>query len=194
MLSLSQKSVREDFARSRARSRFGFTFIEVVMGITVLTLTAGVVLYGLNQLNYQASVNRLYTAAQTLAQNQIDLILTMGPYDPATDKYPLPAHCGVSSSTNTILRTDVTKYYWDPAPAANVCPMSTAEKKITIYKDPMNNNKIVEGTIETTVKTTPFVDTTGATLDVRQATVKVIYTFRRRNYTVAMDTMRTSDK
>lgn len=163
------------------------------MGITVLSLTAGVVLYGLNQLNYQASVNRLYTAAQTLAQNQIDLILTMGPYDPAQNKYPLPANCGTSSSTNTILRTDVEKYYWDPAPAAGVCPMSTALKKITIYKDPMNGNKIVEGTIETTVATTPFT-VGGTSLDVRQATVKVKYTFRRRDYTVVMDTMRTSDK
>ena len=193
MLSFSQETVRENFAARRARSRFGFTFVEVVMGITVLSLTAGVVLYGLNQLNYQASVNRLYTAAQTLAQNQIDLILTMGPYDPAQEKYPLPANCGASSSTNTILRTDVQKYYWDPAPAAGVCPMSTTLKNIPIYKDPMNGNKIVEGTIETTVITTPFT-VSGTSLDVRQATVRVKYTFRRRNYAVVMDTMRTSDK
>lgn len=185
-------SPRSRAAATRRLRCAGFTFVEVVVGITLLSLGAGTVLFGLNQLNYFASVNRLYTAAQTLAQNQIDILLTMGPYDPSQSKYPLPSYCGTSSSTNNILRTDV-PYYWDPTVATGSCPMSTTVKNVPIYIDPMNSNQVVTGTVLTTVKDTG-VTVGGTSLDLRQATVKVSYTFRRRSYDVVMDTMRTSDK
>jgi prepilin-type N-terminal cleavage/methylation domain-containing protein len=73
--------------RSRAAA---FTLTEVLVASTILALIAASVIWGLNQLNYYASVSRLYTAAQTLAQNQIDLILTKAPFNPATSQYPTP--------------------------------------------------------------------------------------------------------
>lgn len=166
--------------------------VEVIVGITVLSLACGAVLFGLNQLNYFAGASRLYTAAQTLAQNQIDIILTMGPYDPTQGKFPVPTGCGTATSTNTILRIDQ-PYYWDPTVATNSCPMSTTVKNIPIYKDPMNDNQIVTGTITTTVRDTGVL-VAGTSLDLRQATVRVAYRYGRRNYEVVMETMRTSDK
>jgi len=189
-------------ARLSSLLRAGFTFTEVLMGISILGLIAGAALYGLNQLNYFATVNRLYTAAQTLAQNQIDLLLTKGPYDPATSKYPSP----------NILGTTGTYNYYSGANASTInvvsstaTPSPTGSPSVTIYKDPMNTNsatnKIVTGSIFTSVKdtgaTVPVTSggvTTSKNLLLRQATVTVSYTFRRRNYTVVMDTMRTADQ
>jgi hypothetical protein len=48
------------------------------------------------------------------------------------------------------------------------------------------------GTIATTVQDTN-VAISGNSLNVRQATVTVTYTFRNKTFTVKMDTMRTSD-
>lgn len=198
MLSLPEKPDRETFARRRMKARGGFSFVEVVMGITVLALTAGVVLYGLNQLNYQASVNRLYTAAQTLAQNQIDLILTKGPFDPAASPAAYPTPNILGNDTSDLAGGATYTYYSDPTtPDA----LYTSERPVTIYRDPMNTNNIVQGTIQTKVKNTPHTVTTvigGVStvhnLFLRKATVTVAYTFRRRSYAVVMDTMRTPDQ
>ena len=173
-------------------ARGGFTFVEVIMGITVLALAAGVMIFGLNQLNYYATVNRLYTAAQTLAQNHIDLIRTKGPFDPSKNKYPLLN--GTDSNTN-ILRTD-TNYFYDPTTPTQLYPKTTypSGKLVTIYKDPMNGNAIVQGTIEVSVRNpSPAFTVSGNTLEMRQASVTVSYTFRRQTYAVVMNTLRSAE-
>jgi type II secretory pathway pseudopilin PulG len=202
MVSLLLSMTRFGASPPRKLLRAAFTFTEVLMGISILGLTAGAVLYGLNQLNYYASVNRLYTAAQTLAQNQIDLILTKGPFDPASGKYPSPNILGTTSPYN---------YYTDPTTGAitvaatTATPSPTGLPAVTIYKDPMNTNsatnKVVTGTIFTSVKDTGVtvpVTTGGSTttknLYLKQATVTVSYVFRRRTYNVVMETMRTADQ
>ena len=175
--------------------------------MAMLGLVASSIIYGLNQLNHYAMVNRLYTAAQTLAQNQIDLILTMGPFDPANGKYPLPNYCGTASATNTLLRTDQ-PYYYNSSVSGNSCPMSptlSESMKVTLYRDPMNPATATEitATVKTTITDTgmtidvPASSTTPASvasLDLRRATVAVEYTFRNRAYSVVMETMRTSDQ
>lgn len=186
--------------RRRRATSGAFTLVETLAGIAILGLIASSVTFGLNQLNRYATVNRLYTAAQTLAQNQIDLILTMGPYDPSDvsgTKYPVPSNCGTASATNTILRIDQ-PYYYDSY-ATSGCPISTAEKKITLYRDPMA--PLESATVEATVKTqitdtgmTVNVSGTPRSLDLRRATVTVAYTYRNRPYSVIMETMRTSDQ
>lgn len=175
----------------RHRGEKAFTFVEVVMGITVLAMAAGSFIFGLNQLNSYASVNRLYTAAQTLAQNQIDLILTKGPFDPGQGKYPSPNILGTNADVSGGV---IYTYYSDPTTPTVIYPGS---RDVSIYTDPMNHNKVVVGKIKTEVKDTGMtIDVSGVptSLDLRQATVTVSYTFRGRPYTVVMDTMRTSDK
>ncbi|HEX8077338.1 MAG TPA: hypothetical protein VF511_05950, partial [Chthoniobacterales bacterium] len=163
----------------------------------------GSAIWGLNLLNHYASVSRLYTAAQTLAQNQIDLILTKGPYDPTASRYPSPNILGTTGTYN---------YYTDPVAgtinvvSATATPSPTGSPAVTIYKDPMNTNaatnKIVTGTIFTSVKdsgaSVPIPVASGTpspkSLSLRQATVTVSYRYRNRNYSVVMDTMRTADQ
>lgn len=188
MSTLINSGFRFRLPRRRALARqSGFTLVEVVVGATILGLVASSVLWGLNQLNSYATASRLYTAAQTLAQNQIDLILTKGPYDPSQNKYPLLN--STDSSTN-ILRTDMI-YYSDPTTPNK---LYTSARSVAIYTDPMNNNSIVTGTIATTV-TPVAVTVNGVNItDLRRATVTVSYRFRRNNYNVVMETMRTSDR
>ena len=195
---LSLRTRRNTPAQHRRLRLAGFTIIEVLAGVTVLSLVAGSVIFGLNQLNSYATVNRLYTQAQVLAQNHIDLILTMGPYDPSQGKYPTPANCGEATATNTILRTDV-PYFYDPTIGLTTCAISTTEKKLTLYNDPMSPSEAA--TVHCTVKTR--ITETGASvvvngvttpLDLRRATVEVAYKFRSRNYKVVMETMRATDQ
>jgi type II secretory pathway pseudopilin PulG len=163
----------------RGRSLFlrAFTIVEVMAGVSIMGLVVGVVLFSLNQLNYYASVNRLYTAAQTLAQNQIDLILTKAPYNPATSQYPTP----------NVLQTGT--YYSDPSTPNT---LYGAARNVPIFTDPSTSNQIVVGTIKTTV-TAPSISISGTSLNLLQATVTVSYTFRGKTFNVKMDTMRTSD-
>jgi prepilin-type N-terminal cleavage/methylation domain-containing protein len=162
---------------SPRRSQRGFTIVEVMAGVSVIGLVVSVTFFGLMQLNNYASVNRLYTAAQTLAQNQIDLILTKAPYDPASNSYPTP----------NVLQTG--GYYSDPTTPNT---LYASAQPVTIFKDPTTNNQIVTGTIRTDV-TTPAISVGGTNLNIRQATVTVQYTYRSKTYTVKMDTMRAPD-
>jgi type II secretory pathway pseudopilin PulG len=146
-------------------------------GVSVLGLIAGSVSYGLMQLNNYAAVNRLYTAAQTLAQNQIDLILTKAPFDPANNSYPTP----------NVLQTGT--YYSDPS---NPNTVSATPVNVPIYTDPANNAQIVKGTIRTDVSSVN-VSINGVNLNLRQATVTVQYNFHGKSYSVKMDTMRAPD-
>jgi type II secretory pathway pseudopilin PulG len=178
---------------------FGFTIVEVLAAVSILGLVCGSVVFGLSQLNGYATVNRLYTAAQVLAQNQIDLILTMGPFDPGAvpAKYPAPVSCGDGTATNSILRTDQA-YYYDPT-ATSSCPISTTAKNVPLYQDPMapSGTATVMCTIKTTVTDTgASVTLSGVAtpLDLRRATVVVAYTYRSRDYSVVMETMRTADQ
>jgi prepilin-type N-terminal cleavage/methylation domain-containing protein len=170
-------------------AKAGFTLVEVAVGTMILGIVATVIIFGLNQLNTFASVSRLYTVAQTLAQNQIDLILTKGPFDPSANPPKNPLLNGADPNSN-ILRTDVPTYWSDPnTPTV----LYTSARDMTLYKDPMNNNQVVKGQIATSIKTTGYT-VNNKNLNVRQASVTVSYTYRSKPYTVTMNTMRTPDQ
>jgi prepilin-type N-terminal cleavage/methylation domain-containing protein len=161
----------------RRRASAAFTLTEVMVACAILALISASIIWGLHQLNYYASVSRLYTAAQTLAQNQIDLVLTKAPYNPTTSQYPTPNVLQIGT------------YYSDPTTPNT---LYATERTVPIYTDPSNGNQTVTGSIKTTV-VDPNVAISGNSLNLRQATVVVTYTFRNKTFTVKMDTMRTCD-
>jgi hypothetical protein len=146
------------------------------MALAVVGTMGGGCYVGLNQLNAYAVSSRLYSEAQTCAQNQIDLILSKEPFDPVNNK--VPAVLGgqvLACNTSTTVTTP----------------------NVFIYQDPVNGKVVVSGTMTTTVtnpcNTMTFAGST-TNLNTYRATVTVSYTFRRTNYSVSMDTMRTADQ
>jgi type II secretory pathway pseudopilin PulG len=159
---------------------------ELLVGVVILGLVAASIIWGLNQLNAYATASRLYTAAQTLAQNQIDLLLTRGPFNPQLSPPAYPTPNILQSNSNGTPYT----YYTDPSTGSiSTAPISPP---VPIYTDPTSNLAVVSGTIATTNQNAAFA-VGGTNLTVIKSTVTVSYTFRNKTYNVSMDTMRTSD-
>ena len=59
----------------------GFTLVEIVIALAVLGTMAAGVYIGFNGINTYAVSSRLYSEAQTAAQNHIDLVLSKEPFD-----------------------------------------------------------------------------------------------------------------
>jgi hypothetical protein len=62
-------------------------------------LVAAVVIWALTVVQRYSTTNLLYTQAQTLCQNQIDRILTNGPYIPSTGATPPELQSGQAPAT-----------------------------------------------------------------------------------------------
>ena len=62
-------------------ARAAFTLTEIVIALAVLGTMASGVYLGFNSINTYAVSSRLYSEAQTAAQNQTDLILSKEPFD-----------------------------------------------------------------------------------------------------------------
>jgi type II secretory pathway pseudopilin PulG len=155
-------------ARWVNKAQAGITLVEIVIALAVLgTMSAGCFV-GLNTLNSYAVSSRLYTEAQACAQNQIDLILSKGPFNIGQNKIPAELALGTTTKPN-----------------------------VFIYTDPVTGNVVVAGTMTTTItdmnSSMAFAGVT-SNLNVRKATVTVSYSYRGKNYNVSMDTLRTADQ
>jgi hypothetical protein len=70
-------------------------------------------------------------------------------------------------------------------------------KQAFIYQDPVSGKVIVTGNLVTTVTDTSSTMTfvgTNTNLNLRRVTATVNYSFRNKDYAVAMDTLRTADQ
>ena len=143
----------------------GFTLVEVVVAFALIGAIAGATYVTFTVLNTQSVSARLFTNATAIAQNQIELFQTDGPFNPQNGDIPAELAIGTQQSPGVI-----------------------------IYTDPDNNNVVVTGTITTEVADAGYTAGTPAiNLNVRQLKVTLTYIYHSRNYTVIMDTMRTSD-
>ncbi len=219
MLSLSRQFRPERCLSLTERLRAAFTLIEIVIALAVLGTMAGGVYLGFNSINTYAVSSRLYSEAQTAAQNQIDLVLSKEPFDisaayisgtfnPALKKIPIEVmttaeidalvSSGVVFPTAPPTSTPATtsKYYpyYPYFRSGNGQPVS---KEAFIYQDPVSGKVIVRGTLVTTVADTGSTMTfvgSNTNLNLRRVTATVNYSFRNKNYAVAMDTLRTADQ
>jgi len=121
-------------------------------------------------MNTNAALCRLQTGASTVAQNQIDLILSDAPFNPQYNQIPPELTVGLNNPTNAGTSTSPTvPVYTDPSTGAQVLGWMT-----TVVAD--TNTKL-----------------NGNVLYIYQATVTVSYVYKGRTYSVKMCTMRTSD-
>lgn len=151
---------------NRAQSRFGFTLVEVLVAVVLLGLASASGLWSLSQANNFASISRLYTGAETAAQNQIDRIMTDSPFNPQLGQVPAVLALGIS-----------------------------APQTVTIYSEPAGANgqtHAITGQMVTTV-TSNNVVTQSQNLNIYSATVIVTYSYRGKNYRVQLNAMRASD-
>lgn len=161
----------------RNRKKLAFTLAEVTMALAVIgTMGAGAYV-GFNSINAYAVSSRLYSEAQTCAQNQIDLILSTEPFDPINSKVPSVLGGSVlASGASTTVTTP----------------------NIFVYEDPVSGSAVVTGTLTTTItnpgNTMTYPTGTTTNLNIYRANVTVSYTYRGKSYNVSMDTMRTADQ
>jgi prepilin-type N-terminal cleavage/methylation domain-containing protein len=219
MLSPLRQFNRHRCTRRRFRFGGGFTLIEIVIALAVLGVMAAGCYIGFNAINTYAVTSRLYTEAQTAAQNQIDLILSKEPFDvttayvsgsfnPALGKIPVEvmttaeldalASGGVTFPTAAPGATPaVTSSYYPYYPYFRAGGGQPISKQAFIYQDPVSGKVVVTGTLVTTITDTASTMTFGsvtANLNIRRATATVSYNFRNKDYLVTMDTLRTADQ
>lgn len=135
------------------------------MSTVLIGLVAGSIIWGLNMLHHRATVNRLYTQAQTICQNRIDRVLTAGPYTPLSSPAAIP---------------DELKTVQDPL-------------TVDVSTSPGNpvSGKMYTTITDTDLKYPP---TTGTLLNIKQAKVRVEYKFRGKDFFVEMHTLRAPDQ
>jgi prepilin-type N-terminal cleavage/methylation domain-containing protein len=145
-----------------------FTLLEVTVAIALAGIGVAATIGALTKVNAFASVARNLTGATTVVENQIDLLISDSPFNPQKNN----PDGTIQVPPELILGTHVTN-------------------NVPVYKEPATG-VVVGGTMTTTV-----VDISGTyngiTIPMYRATVTLTYTFLSRNYTVTMDTIRTSD-
>jgi prepilin-type N-terminal cleavage/methylation domain-containing protein len=145
-----------------------FTLVEVMVAISLAGIGVSTTIAALTKINSIASVARNLSGATTVAQNQIDLLLSDSPFNP--------------QKTN-------------PDGTVQIPPELTIGTHVTnnvpIYKEP-STGVIVSGTMTTAVSDISTVYN-GFSIPMYQATVTVTYTYLSRSYSVSMSTVRVSD-
>lgn len=220
MLSLSRQFKPRRSVTLPALLRGGFTLIEIVIALAVLGTMAAGVYIGFNSINTYAVSSRLYSEAQTAAQNQIDLVLSRDPFDvtaayisglfdPTLNRIPIEimttdeidalAFSGVTfPSTPPAAAPAKTDPYYPYYPYYREGVGQPILKQAFIYQDPVTGSVVVTGTLKSTITDTlmtmNFVNATATKLNTRKALIEVAYNFRGKSYVVAMDTLRTANQ
>jgi prepilin-type N-terminal cleavage/methylation domain-containing protein len=164
----------ENSRSAKNADRLGFTLVEVLIATALLGLMAGSSIWALTQANNYASIARLYTGAETAAQNQIDFLLTDGPFNPQDS----PPQLGSQAAP---------PYTWTLG--------QQAPQTVILYNEVGGANGhtlTVTGQMVTTVVSKSVV-TQSQNLNLYSATVVVTYTYRNKTYQVQLNAMRASD-
>ncbi|MEA3207276.1 MAG: hypothetical protein QOE70_333 [Chthoniobacter sp.] len=150
------------------RRNAAFLLAEVLVALGLFGITASVAIVALTQMNHRACISRCQTGASTVAQNQIDLILSDMPFNP--QKNQIPPELTPGTTTNG----------------------TASSPTIPIYTDPKTGVVAVYGWMTTTVADISA-SYAGTNLNIYQATVTVAYRYKSRNYSVTLGTLRAPD-
>lgn len=197
MMSLLRQLRPASHAR-RQSVRAAFTLVEIVISLAVIGTLSGACYIGFNAINAYGVSSRLYSEAETAAQNQIDLILSREPFDVMITPKRIPLELMTQAELAALnpplgSSTPSTSSPYYPYYLSN----GLLARDAFIYTDPATGKVIVKGIVTSTVIDTGLsqtLESTTTNLNIRRATVSVTYTFRNTNYSVNMDTMRTADR
>ena len=153
--------------KKRSFESDGFTLVEVLIAVSLLGLFSSGALWTLTQANRYAALSRLYTGAQLAAQNQIDLIMSKGPFSPQDSQWPILNPLKPDGITPTPPDEQV---ILKPGAWPTLPPSET----VTIYSEP--NGQTVTAERVTTVGTdNPAKVVSGRTLYIYYVTVVVTF-------------------
>lgn len=138
-----------------------------MVALGLFGITAAAAVSAMLKLNNNAALSRLQTGAGTVAQNQIDLVLSDAPFNPQKNQVPPALTIGTSTAGDE------------------------ANPTLAVYTDPKTGLQ-VNGWMTTTVADTNTL-LYGSKLQIYRVTVTVNYRFRGRLYSVTMNTLRCSD-
>lgn len=143
-----------------------FTLMEILITSGILMLVGATAMYALTLTNSNAVGSRVQAAAQSIVQNQIDQILTRGPYVPTNVPPDIPAVLTAGTTTT---------------------------KNVPVFVDPETGKLVVSGTLTTEIEDAGAT-ANGTPLRVVKAGVTLNYTLAGRAHTVVMDTLRAPDQ
>jgi prepilin-type N-terminal cleavage/methylation domain-containing protein len=149
-----------------------FTLVEVLVAVSLLGFLAAGSMWTLTQANSYAALSRLNTGAQVAAQNQIDLIMSTGPFNPQNNEFGA-------------LPLEVLK----PKGA------SPLTENILIYIEPDQSNAVYGTRVTSVTKDATLVASgaSGRDLNLYCASVVVSYTFRGKTHQVQLHAVRSPD-
>lgn len=149
-------------------SEAAFTLTEAAISIAIVAICMTTFLVAMSRLNESASVTRNATGAAAVLQNQIDLLLSDGPFNPQKTN----SDGTVQIPPELTLGTHVTN-------------------NVAIYRE-ASTGIVVSGTLTTTIADMSTV-LAGITMPTYRADVTITYTYRSRNYSFSRSTLRVSD-
>ncbi|MES2569829.1 MAG: type II secretion system protein [Verrucomicrobiota bacterium] len=150
------------------KQTFAFTILEAVMAIGVMGIATSATIASLLKMNNNAALSRARTGASTVAQNQIDYLLSIQPYNPQRNQIPPELAVGTTSVG------------------------SAANPTIPIYIDPVSNLALVKGYMTTEI-TDMNQKVNNINTNLRRANVRVFFKFKGQDYITVMSTLRASD-
>jgi len=145
-----------------------FTLTEAAVAIALIGITMTAFMVAMTSLNHSASIARNATGAAAVVQNQIDLILSDGPFNPQKTNVDGSAQI----PPELILGSHITT-------------------NVPIYREPATGI-VVSGTLTTTI-TDMSTTANGIQMATYRADVQVTYTYRNKTYSMTRSTLRTSD-
>jgi type II secretory pathway pseudopilin PulG len=148
------------------RAEAAFTLTDVLITSGILLLVGATAIYALTLTNRNAVGSRVMAAAQSVVQNQIDQILTRGPYVPTNSPPDIP----------TVLSSG-----------------TTVTPNVPVFVDPETNTLIVSGRLTTKIEDSGAT-AKGTSLYVLKAAVTLDYTLGGRAFSVTMNTLRAPDQ
>ncbi len=150
------------------KTRAAFSIVETILSIGVMGIATSATMAGLLKMNNNAALSRVRTGASTAAQNQIDYLLSIQPYNPQRNQVPAELATG-TLSTGT-----------------------ASNPTIPIYIDPATNIAVVKGYMTTEV-TDMNQSVNSINTNLRRINVKVYYVYKGQTYITVMSTLRASD-
>jgi type II secretory pathway pseudopilin PulG len=139
---------------------------DVLMASAILIVVGATAMYALTLTNRNAVGARVQTAAQSVVQNQIDQIMTRGPYVPTTAPPTVPA----------VLKTG-----------------TTVANNVPVFVDPETGALVVSGTLTTSMQDSGAI-ANGIPLYVLKAAVTLDYVLAGVPHKVVMNTLRAPDQ